>query len=186
VSVSKGRAAIEASPVRDRIRRLNLNRSVSLDRMFDVVWSYEAAEHIHSKYTETFIQTLTSHGPVVVTQPRNLDRVASAILTNSLRDTGLSDSNAVIFLISLTSLRISSFCQTPMRAMIMVFVGRRGENRSCTHRQGGHPFYFDRPVAPDNCSSELPACGIVLNGAIAALPAPCRLERCDASDRRQA
>ena len=29
-------------------------------------WSYEVAEHIHPKYTEAFLQTLTSHGPVVV------------------------------------------------------------------------------------------------------------------------
>jgi hypothetical protein len=66
VGIEGSRAAIEASPVRDRIRCLNLNRSVSLDRMFDVVWSYEVAEHIHPKYTEAFLQTLTSHGPVVV------------------------------------------------------------------------------------------------------------------------
>ena len=66
VGIEGSRAAIEASPVSDRIRCLNLNRSVSLDRMFDVVWSYEVAEHIHPKYTEAFLQTLTSHGPVVV------------------------------------------------------------------------------------------------------------------------
>jgi hypothetical protein len=34
--------------------------------MFDVIWSFEVAEHIHPKYTDAFLHTLTSHGPVVV------------------------------------------------------------------------------------------------------------------------
>jgi SAM-dependent methyltransferase len=66
VGIEGSRAAIEASPVSDRIRCLNLNCPVSLGRLFDVVWSYEVAEHIHPKYTEAFLRTLTSHGPVVV------------------------------------------------------------------------------------------------------------------------
>lgn len=59
-------AAIDASPVGDRIRLVNLNQPVALGRMFDLVWSYEVAEHIHPKYTDAFLQTLTSHGPVIV------------------------------------------------------------------------------------------------------------------------
>jgi cyclopropane fatty-acyl-phospholipid synthase-like methyltransferase len=66
IGIEGSRTVIDASPVPDRIRCLNLNRPVSLGRMFDVVWSYEVAEHIHPKYTEAFLQTLTSHGPVVV------------------------------------------------------------------------------------------------------------------------
>ena len=66
VGIEGSRATIEASPVRDRIRCLNLNHPVSLGRQFDVVWSYEVAEHIHPKYTEAFLKTLTSHGSVVV------------------------------------------------------------------------------------------------------------------------
>lgn len=66
VGIEGSSAAIKASPVSDRIRCLNLNHPISLNQMFDVVWSYEVAEHIHPKYTEAYLQTLTSHGSVVV------------------------------------------------------------------------------------------------------------------------
>jgi SAM-dependent methyltransferase len=66
VGIEGSRAAIEASPVRDRILYLNLNSQVYLGRMFDIVWSHEVAQHIHPKYTDAFLKTLTSHGPVLV------------------------------------------------------------------------------------------------------------------------
>src|SRR5262249_48745458 len=60
------RAAIAASPVKQRIRLSNLNRPVDLGRKFEIVWSYEVAEHIHPLYTDTFLATLTRHGDLIV------------------------------------------------------------------------------------------------------------------------
>jgi SAM-dependent methyltransferase len=66
IGLEGSRAAIDASPVRDRLACVNLNRPVILGRSFDVVWSYEVAEHIHPHFTDTFVSTLTSHGPTIV------------------------------------------------------------------------------------------------------------------------
>ena len=55
-------AAIRSSPVSQLIARVNLNKCVSLGRSFDLVWSYEVAEHIHPNFVETYLDTLTSHG----------------------------------------------------------------------------------------------------------------------------
>jgi len=60
------RAAIAASPVKQLIRLSNLNRPVDLGRKFEIVWSYEVAEHIHPLYTDTFLATLTRHGDLIV------------------------------------------------------------------------------------------------------------------------
>jgi len=59
-------AAIAASPVKQLIRCTNLNRPVNLRRKFDIVWSYEVAEHIHPSYTNTFLATLIRHGDLIV------------------------------------------------------------------------------------------------------------------------
>jgi SAM-dependent methyltransferase len=59
-------AAIDQSPVKQQIRMANLNEPLDLGRRFDVVWSFEVAEHIHPKFTETFLDTLTSHGDLMV------------------------------------------------------------------------------------------------------------------------
>ena len=58
-------AAIESSPVRKYIRYVNLNETVSLGRTFDLIWSYEVAEHIHPKFVANFINTLTRHGDLL-------------------------------------------------------------------------------------------------------------------------
>ena len=59
-------AAIARSPVKSQIRRSNLNRAIDLARQFDVVWSYEVAEHIHPKFVPAFLDTLTKHGDHLV------------------------------------------------------------------------------------------------------------------------
>jgi hypothetical protein len=60
------RAAVQASAVKQLIRLVNLNDPVNLGRTFDVIWSYEVAEHIHPVHTHTFLATLTQHGDKVV------------------------------------------------------------------------------------------------------------------------
>jgi SAM-dependent methyltransferase len=57
--------AINSSAVRDRIYLSNLNKPMDLGRKFDLVWSFEVAEHIHQKYAEVFLDTLTRHGDII-------------------------------------------------------------------------------------------------------------------------
>ena len=58
-------AALAASPVPELIRLTNLNDAVQLGRRFDLVWSFEVAEHIHPVYTDVFLDTLTKHGDTI-------------------------------------------------------------------------------------------------------------------------
>lgn len=58
--------AIDQSPVKPQIRMANLNEPIDLGQRFDMVWCFEVAEHIHPKFTETFLDTLTSHGNLIV------------------------------------------------------------------------------------------------------------------------
>ncbi len=50
----------------DRIEKRDLNAVVSLSRTFDLVWSYEVAEHIHPSYVDSLMTTLTRHADHVV------------------------------------------------------------------------------------------------------------------------
>lgn len=59
-------AAIEASAVKSSIRLVDLNHPVQLGQTFDMVWSYEVAEHIHPKFVEIYLDTLTGHGNLIV------------------------------------------------------------------------------------------------------------------------
>lgn len=62
VGLEGSSAAIAQSPVSHRIHLTDLNRPVELGRRFDLVWSYEVAEHIHPTFTATFLDTLCRHG----------------------------------------------------------------------------------------------------------------------------
>ena len=50
----------------ERFLAHDLNRSLKLDRRFDLVVSLEVAEHLPPESAETFVRTLTSLGPVVM------------------------------------------------------------------------------------------------------------------------
>ena len=50
----------------ERIHTRNLNNPVDLSRRFDMVWSFEVAEHIHPKFVDNFLRTLTIHSNVIV------------------------------------------------------------------------------------------------------------------------
>ncbi|MGH9830485.1 MAG: SAM-dependent methyltransferase, partial [Blastocatellia bacterium] len=60
------KVAIDSSPVKNLIQLVNLNHPVDLGRNVDLVWSYEVAEHIHPKYTDVFLETLSRHGDLIV------------------------------------------------------------------------------------------------------------------------
>ena len=66
VGLEGSAAAVAASPVPLLIRHVNLNVPIALGRKFDVVWSYEVAEHIHPAHTDTFLATLIRHGDRIV------------------------------------------------------------------------------------------------------------------------
>jgi SAM-dependent methyltransferase len=50
----------------ERIIQTDLRRPVALGRRFDVVWSYEVAEHIHPSFTDVFVESLTRHADRIV------------------------------------------------------------------------------------------------------------------------
>lgn len=58
--------AIARSSHAERIVQANLNNVVDLDRRFDLVWSYEVAEHIHPDFVDALMETFSRHGDRVV------------------------------------------------------------------------------------------------------------------------
>jgi SAM-dependent methyltransferase len=44
----------------------DLTAPLKADRPFDLVTSLEVAEHLEAKYAETFVDSLTNHGPVIL------------------------------------------------------------------------------------------------------------------------
>ena len=58
------RAAFQIAP--DNFVSTNLQNRVSLDRKFDLVESLEVAEHIDEAYADLFVESLTSHGDVIL------------------------------------------------------------------------------------------------------------------------
>lgn len=45
----------------ERIHTHDLNKPVDLSRRFDLVWCFEVAEHIHPRFIDNFLRTLTIH-----------------------------------------------------------------------------------------------------------------------------
>lgn len=66
VGVENSALAIRRAAHPERITRANLNDPVDLGRRFDLVWSYEVAEHIHPDFVDTFLDTFVRHGDLVV------------------------------------------------------------------------------------------------------------------------
>jgi SAM-dependent methyltransferase len=58
--------AIAASPFPEKAMCWNLDRPLDLHRRFDVVYSFEVAEHIHPRYVDNLLQTFSAHGDRVV------------------------------------------------------------------------------------------------------------------------
>lgn len=58
--------AIKCAVNSDRIIRRNLNAPVLLGRTFDLVWSYEVAEHIHPDFVGCLMSSLTVHADHII------------------------------------------------------------------------------------------------------------------------
>jgi 2-polyprenyl-3-methyl-5-hydroxy-6-metoxy-1,4-benzoquinol methylase len=50
----------------ERITVWNLNKPYQAGRLFDLVWCFEVAEHIHPSYVSSFLDTLCSHAPHIL------------------------------------------------------------------------------------------------------------------------
>lgn len=66
VGLEGSELAISKCPLKDHIRCHNLNEPLDLGRRFDLVWSFEVAEHIHPRYADIFLETLVRHGDRVI------------------------------------------------------------------------------------------------------------------------
>lgn len=66
IGIEGSALAISKSPLKGRMRCLNFNEPIDLGRKFDLVWSFEVAEHIHPRYADCFLATLVGHGDRVV------------------------------------------------------------------------------------------------------------------------
>jgi SAM-dependent methyltransferase len=66
IGVEGSTLARERSRHSDRIILHDLRKPLALDRKFDLVWCYEVAEHIHPDFSDTFMDSLSNHGDVLV------------------------------------------------------------------------------------------------------------------------
>lgn len=66
LGIENSEVAISQSLVKNKILKHNLNKTLALDRKFDLVWCYEVIEHIHPQYESIFLQTLTRHSDQVI------------------------------------------------------------------------------------------------------------------------
>jgi SAM-dependent methyltransferase len=64
--VEGSRLAISKSPHRSKIRQHDLEKPLNLGRRFDMVWSFEVAEHIRPEKAQIFAQSLARHSDLVV------------------------------------------------------------------------------------------------------------------------
>ena len=58
--------AISKNRNSERVRRHDLEIPLDLGRRFELVWSFEVAEHLRPEKAETFLDTLTRHSDLVV------------------------------------------------------------------------------------------------------------------------
>lgn len=66
IGIEASDLAIKKSGMRSRIRRLDLRKPVDLQREFDLVWSFEVAEHLPEDAADNFVATLIRHSNCVV------------------------------------------------------------------------------------------------------------------------
>jgi hypothetical protein len=57
--VEGSKLAIKKARHPERISRRNLNEPVSMNRRYDLLWSYEVAEHIHPEFVPALMTTLS-------------------------------------------------------------------------------------------------------------------------------
>ena len=90
--VEGSKLAIQHSPCRELIQQHDLRKPLRLARNFDLVWSFEVAEHIHPRYVDVFVQNLACHGPVIAMSAAPPGQGAKATSTSSLCSIGNNDS----------------------------------------------------------------------------------------------
>ena len=66
VGLENSSKAIEKAFNKEKIIKHNLNKAFSINRDFDLVWSFEVIEHIHPDFELTFLNTITNKSPVII------------------------------------------------------------------------------------------------------------------------
>jgi SAM-dependent methyltransferase len=66
LGVEGSQEAIDASPHPEKAMQWNLNEPLNLGRKFDLVYSFEVLEHIHSRHVGNLLQSFSNHGNRVV------------------------------------------------------------------------------------------------------------------------
>lgn len=66
VGIEGSKLAISKATSPERIIQANLNETVSLNRRFDAVFSYEVVEHIHPDYVDKLLATFAGHGDLII------------------------------------------------------------------------------------------------------------------------
>jgi 2-polyprenyl-3-methyl-5-hydroxy-6-metoxy-1,4-benzoquinol methylase len=66
LGIENSETAIKNSPVKEKIIKHNLNKELSLNKKFDLVWCFEVIEHIHPEFEAAFLRTLTNHSSFIV------------------------------------------------------------------------------------------------------------------------
>ena len=65
LGIEGSRRAITRAPYPELIRQHDLRHPLHLHRCFDLVWCFEVAEHIHSRYVDVFVGNLVRHSTVI-------------------------------------------------------------------------------------------------------------------------
>jgi SAM-dependent methyltransferase len=61
VGIEGSELAISRARHRELIQRWDLTRDLDLGRKFDMLWSYEVVEHIHSRHVDALMRTMCRH-----------------------------------------------------------------------------------------------------------------------------
>jgi SAM-dependent methyltransferase len=65
LGIEASKAAVRRCPRQDLILRHDLRKKMELHRLFDLVWCFEVAEHMHPRYVNIFIGNLVRHSDII-------------------------------------------------------------------------------------------------------------------------
>lgn len=66
VGIEGSNIAIKKAKNKIFIKKFNLNQKLNLNKKFDILWSFEFVEHIHPKYIDNLIYTITTHSDNII------------------------------------------------------------------------------------------------------------------------
>ena len=66
IGLENSSKVIEKAINKNKIIKHNLNKAFSINRDFDLVWSFEVIEHIHPDFELIFLNTISNKSPVII------------------------------------------------------------------------------------------------------------------------